>query len=143
MAVPDFVVDCSFTMAWVFRDEATNFSLELRRSLGQGAKACVPALWRWEVANVLLSSERSKRILAADASQHLSLLASLPIEVDDTAFAQAWGATHLLARKHKLTSYDAAYLELAQRRGLPLASHDDELRAAAKAEKIKILPEKR
>ncbi len=138
----NFVLDCSFAMSWVFKDEATDFGQELRRSLGQGAKAFVPALWRWEVANVILSGERSKRLSIADASQHLLLLACLPIEIDDGAVSQSWIATHLLARTHKLTSYDAAYLELASRRGLPLASLDGQLREAAKLEKVNLLPAK-
>jgi len=138
----NFVLDCSFAMTWVFKDEATEFSSELRRTLGTGARAFVPPLWRWEVGNVILSSERSKRLGVAEASQHLLLLACLPIEIDDASTAQTWSATHLLARTHKLTSYDAAYLEVAIRRGLPLASLDADLRAAAKSEKVPLLPSK-
>jgi len=129
-------------MTWVFKDEATEFSSELRRSLGQGSKCYVPALWRWEVGNVILSGERNRRLSIADASQHLLLLACLPIEVDDGSVSQVWSVTHLLARTHKLTSYDASYLELAMRRGLPLASLARDLREAAKREKIKLLPAK-
>lgn len=129
-------------MTWIFKDEATDFSSDLRRTLGTGAKAFVPPLWRWEVGNVLLTAERSKRLGVAEASQHLLLLSCLPIEIDDASIGQTWSATHLLARTHKLTSYDAAYLELAVRRGLPLASFDSTLRSAAKAEKVPLLPAK-
>lgn len=136
----NFVADCSMTMAWLLKDEAalsTDLVLDL---LGQGAIAFVPALWRWEVSNVLLLAERKKRITKGEVNSHFSLLSSLPIEYDEVAISQAWNATHILAQEHKLTSYDAAYLELALRRELPLASLDAELRAASKAEKVEVLP---
>ena len=132
----NFVLDSSFTLAWVLKDEATPETDQVLDSLGHGAKAFVPPLWRWEVANALLNVERQKRATSAETSGHLLLLESLPIEVDEAALGQAWVATHLLARKHKLTSYDAAYLELALRCGLPLASFDRELLRAAKIERV-------
>ena len=138
----NFVLDSSLALAFVLKDEATAQTDKVLDSFGQGAKACAPPLWRWEVANVLLMSERRKRITQAEAHRHLTLLKSLPIEIDDAALDQAWSATLLLAQKHKLTSYDAAYLELAIRRGVALGSLDGELRAAAKAEKVPLLPEK-
>jgi predicted nucleic acid-binding protein len=138
----NFVVDCSFAMTWVFKDEMTEFTSELRRSFSKGAQAFVPHLWQWEVSNVLLSAERSKRLSLAEASQHLLLLACLPIHADEGSHAETWKTTHLLARSHKLTSYDAAYLELALRRGLPLATLDASLRSAAKKESVDLLPGK-
>jgi predicted nucleic acid-binding protein len=136
----NFVVDCSFAMAWVIEDEAGPSTDEVLESLGQGAKAFVPPLWRWEISNGLLGIERRNRATSAEVNRHLSLLHSLPIETDDASLDQAWTATHLLAQKHKLTSYDAAYLELAIRLGLPLASLDRDLSAAAKAEKVSLVP---
>lgn len=138
----NFVADCSMTIAWLLKDEVTSATDKVLDLLGRGASAFVPALWRWEVSNVLLGAERKKRITKGQVNSHLSLLISLPIEQDEISFNQAWSATHQLAQKHKLTSYDAAYLELALRRGLPLASLDSDLRAAAKTEKLEILPEK-
>jgi predicted nucleic acid-binding protein len=138
----NFVLDCSFAMTWVFKDEATVFSSELRKTLGTGSKAFVPPLWRWEVANVILSAERCKRLAVAEASQHLLLSACLPIQIDDASIGQTWSTTHLLARAHKLTSYDASYLEVAIRRGLALATLDSSLRTAAKNEKVPLLPAK-
>jgi predicted nucleic acid-binding protein len=134
----NFVVDASFALAWVLKDEATAETDTLLDSLGQGSKAVVPALWRWEIANALLNVERRKRATKAEVGTHLTLLRSFPIEIDEAAANQAWTAAHVLAQKHKLTSYDAAYLELAIRRGLPLASLDADLQAAAKAEKVKV-----
>lgn len=138
----NFIADCSITMSWLLRDEATPATDKVLDSLGSGSTALVPALWRWEVSNVLLIAERKKRITRSEAASHLSLLSTLPIEIDESSSAQAWRGTHLLAQKHKLTSYDAAYLELAVRKGFALASLDEALRIAAKAEKIDLIPER-
>lgn len=138
----NFVLDSSLALSFVLKDEATAPTDKVLDSLGLGAKAFVPALWRWEVANALLMAERRKRIAPTDVHRHLTQLNSLPIEVDDAALDQAWTATHLLAQQHKLSSYDAAYLEMAIRRAVALGSLDSELRAAAKAEKVPLLPEK-
>lgn len=137
-----FVLDTSLALAFVLKDEATAETDRILDSFGQGAKAAAPALWRWEVGNVLLIAERRKRIIQSDVQRHLALLKKLPIEIDNTACDEAWNNTLQLAAKHKLTCYDAAYLELAMRRGLPLGSLDEELRAAAAVEKIALLPAK-
>jgi predicted nucleic acid-binding protein len=137
----NFVLDSSLALTFVFTDEATPATDAVLDSLGQGAKAFVPALWRWEVANVLLVAERGKRITQATAQQHLSQFKALPIEVDDAALDQVWTATHALGQKHKLSSYDATYLEMAIRLAVALGSLDSELRAAAKVEKVPLLPE--
>lgn len=113
----NFVLDSSLAGAFVLEDEATPATDAVLDSLGEGAKACAPALWRWEVANLLLMAERRKRLTSADRHRHLTQLKTLPAAVDE-----AWNATPLLAQKHKLSSYDAAYLELAIRRGLPLGT---------------------
>jgi predicted nucleic acid-binding protein len=138
----NFVVDASFALAWVLKDETTAETDKVLDSLGRGAKAFVPALWRWEIANGLLTVAKHKRATTTEVNGHLLRLRSLPIEIDETAPEQAWSLTHSLAQKHKLTSYDAAYLELAIRRGLPLATLDSDLIAAAKAEKVDLLPAK-
>ena len=137
----NFVLDSSLTMAFVFADEATADTDKLLDSLGQGAKALTAPLWRWEVGNALLMAERWRRVTAADSQSHLTALQVLPVELDDGASREAWHAAMLLARKHQLTLYDAAYLELAMRHGLPLGSCDMELRKAAKSEGVKTLPE--
>jgi predicted nucleic acid-binding protein len=138
----NFVLDSSLAMAFVFRDEATPETDQILDSLGQGAKAFTPALWRFEVGNVLLMAERRRRITQAECHRHLTSLQSLPVELDDNAWGEAWSATPLLARQRQLTLYDAAYLELAIRRGVPLGSLDGDLRKAAKAEGVKLLPER-
>jgi len=137
----NFVLDSSLAMAFVFQDEATSETDEILDSFGQGAKAFTVPLWRWEVANALVMAERRRRITAAESNRHLRSLQSLPVELDENAWQEAWQGTVLLARKHQLTIYDAAYLELGVRRGSSLGSLDTDLRKAAKVEGVKLLPE--
>jgi predicted nucleic acid-binding protein len=101
--------------------------------------AWVPGLWKLEVANILEMGARRGRHDTAFRNSTLADLALLPISIDAETDRQAWGATLQLAERHRLTLYDAAYLELALRRGLPLASLDSELRGAAKAEGVVLL----
>ncbi len=137
-----FVLDASLTMAFVFQDEANAQTDKILDGFGQDTEAITPALWRWDVGNVLLMAERRRRITAAESHRHLTSLQTLPVETDEHASREAWNAGLFLARGHKLTLYDAAYLELAIRRGVPLGSLDRELRHAAKAEGVRLLPEK-
>ena len=127
-----FVLDCSVTMAWGFDDEATPYTNGVRDRLAD-AQAIVPALWPLEVANATIVGERRKRLDEARSSRFLSLLSRLPIVVDEETAARAWADTMHLARAHNLSAYDASYLELAVRRGLPLACLDGKLKAAAVA----------
>jgi len=127
---PEFVLDCSLTMAWYFKDEAHAYAKAVRKALTR-ASAVVPALWRLEVANILVLGERRKRSTEAEASKWLRLMQMLPIRVDDETTVRAWSDILHVARAHDLSAYDAAYLELAERLGVPLASLDDKLKAAA------------
>ncbi len=132
------VLDSSVTLAWVYSEEtspAVNRVLQLVSSEG----AWVPSLWRLEVANVLEMGVRRRRHGAAFRDNTLADLALLPIALDQDTAAHAWGGTLRLAERHRLTLYDAAYLELAKRRDLPLATLDTELRSAGKAEKVTLL----
>jgi len=126
-----FVVDCSIAMAWLFHDEATPKTAALLDRLA-GETALVPAWWFIEIANVIAIAERKGRITPIQSDAFIADLSKLGIERDDEASARAF--THLLAlcRTHRLTSYDAIYLDLAIRRGLPLATLDADLRKAAK-----------
>ncbi len=137
-----FVLDCSVTMAWFFEDEATPATDALLDQLNQGGQAVVAQHWLLEVGNTLLMSERRKRSTLADGVHFLSILSALAVETDKETGANATSATLALARSHALTLYDGAYLELAIRRKLPLATLDKELRAAAKEVGVKCLPEK-
>lgn len=126
------VIDCSVTMAWYFKDEANPYSDAVRRALAT-ERAAVPALWPLEVANVLLMGERRKSSTQAQATKWLRFLTALPIAVDSQPPILAFDPILNLARSHKLTAYDAAYLELAIRLGLPLAARDDALEKAAQS----------
>jgi predicted nucleic acid-binding protein len=127
---PGLIIDCSITMAWCFADEATLETVRVQDRLISEA-ALVPMHWFLEVVNVLVMAERQKRIAAADASAFLQLLAALDIQTDHETSTRAFDQLPPLCRSHGLTSYDAAYLDLAVRRRLPLASLDDDLRQAA------------
>jgi len=127
-----FVLDSSLTVAWHFDDETNAYADAVEDTLAVNA-AMVPSLWPLEVANALLMGERRKRTTAAKVGQFLALLHALSIRIDDETPTRAWRETLHLARAHALSVYDAAYLELALRRGLPLASLDDQLKKAAAA----------
>ena len=132
------VLDSSVTLAWIYSAETTaQISAVFERVIESGA--WVPALWRLEVANVLEMGVRKRRSSASFRDAALADLAQLPIAVDPETDRQAWGPTAKLAARHRLTVYDAAYLELARRRGLPLATLDQDLRAAADAEDVPLL----
>src|SRR3954453_3270594 len=124
------VLDGSLTLAWYFADEADPYADAVAQGLAT-REAVVPSLWRLEIANALVVGERRKRSTEAQAAVFVARLELLPIVVDDETDARAWGETIRLARAHQLSAYDAAYLELAMRRGLPLASLDERLKAAA------------
>lgn len=128
-----FVLDCSAALAWVFGDEATPESDRLLDELGAGAAAWVPSLWHLELANVLLGACRRKRIDQAGVEAFLAGLGAYDIRVDGETVSRSWTRTIGLALEHGLSSYDAAYLELALRRGLPLATTDRALVMAARA----------
>jgi len=126
------VIDCSLAMAWYFKDEATPYTNSVRASLAT-ERAVVPVLWPLEVANVLLMAERRKRSNQTRATKWLRYLSALPIAIDQDTPFRSFDQILNLARNHKLTSYDASYLELSVRRGLPLATLDRDLKNAARA----------
>jgi len=124
------VIDSSAALSCCFEDEASarsDASFEQVRDQG----AVVPGLWHLEVANVLLQAKKRGRITTADVTMRPHLIAELPIATDNEATARAWHEILALARTEGLTTYDATYLELAIRRGLPLVTKDGALVAAA------------
>ena len=134
-----FVLDCSVTVAWLFEDEATLETDALLERL-KGSGAMVPSLWRLELGNVLAGAERRERISRARLAAYLELLDRLPIVTDSETDNRAFRETPVLARQHNLTTYDAAYLELAMRRGLELATLDKALTRAARRVEVETLP---
>jgi predicted nucleic acid-binding protein len=132
-----FVLDASITLSWAFTDESEPAAARAAELLETGADtARVPDLWRYEVRNVLLTGERSGRISAAATDRFLGQISRLRIETDTSR-----DDSHLLqlARQHKLTVYDAAYLALALHEHIPLATLDRALSRAAAAEGITLL----
>lgn len=132
------VLDASLTLSWFFDDEATpETEAVLDRASRTGA--VVPSLWRLEVANALQFALRRGRISPEYRDASLAVLERLPIVLDLETDHHAWSRTLHLAERHRLTVYDATYLELAWRRGLPLATLDKALREAAAALDVALL----
>lgn len=125
------VLDCSVTISWFMTDEKPSDSLNVLAQIGKTG-AIVPTIWQLEVGNVLLISERRKRITKEQRHSALYTLNELPITIDPFTFKHAWEETTELAERYNLTIYDACYLELALRQSLPLATFDNDLTVAAK-----------
>jgi predicted nucleic acid-binding protein len=134
-----FVIDASATLPWCFADEATAATNAVLTSLRTDDEAIVPAHWPLEVANALLIAVRRQRISPEDAHQFLVDLESLPIGVDTTTKNLVRARVFPMAGQYGLTVYDAAYLELAIREGLPLATLNNDLRKAACASGVPLV----
>jgi predicted nucleic acid-binding protein len=132
------VLDSSTIVAWLYVDETTPAIRRVIDLLAQNG-AWVPSLWSLEVANVLEIGVRRGRHDSTFRDAMLADLSLLPISTDLETDKHAWHATLQFAHRHRLTLYDAAYLELAHRRRLPLATLDADLRAAAMAEGVPLL----
>jgi len=133
--VAELVLDASFALALILEEEISASLPDIADNA-----AMVPAVWPLEVANVLLVTLRRKRLDEPTYSAALHRAAAIAPMVDSAGLDQICGPTSELARRHSLTVYDASYLELAMRSGLPLASLDQRLRAAASAEGVPLLP---
>jgi predicted nucleic acid-binding protein len=128
----NFVLDASVALAWVFEDERTEVAMSVLDHLGT-TEAMAPAIWPLEVSNALVAAERRNRLRGADAARFSSLLLELPIVVEPLERRRPFEIIGQLARTHCLSTYDAAYLELALRRGIPIATLDARLAGAAAA----------
>ncbi len=135
-----FVIDGSTAIGFFLRDEQSASCLKALEAIEVGVPTFVPAHWCVEVANGLIMAERRKRASQADITEALSLAAALPVIEDDQTAQRAGGATAALARQYGLTIYNAAYLELAMRRGAALATTDQALAKAAKAAGVTVFP---
>lgn len=134
-----FVLDCSIAVAWLFDDEASPETDALLGRLRDGG-ALVPSHWRLELGNVLTQAERRNRIAGAQIAAYLDLLDRLPIVTDAETERRALREILTLARTENLTTYDAAYLELAMRRNVQLATRDRALIRAARGIGVETLP---
>ena len=132
-----FVLDASVSLGWLLADED---NAEARRILLllRDAEGYAPAIWPLEVANALLAAQRRKRITRPEVRQALELLAELGIRLEAVSMAEA-SRLWVLAQDHRLSVYDAAYLDLALREHVPLATLDGDLRRAATALGVELL----
>ncbi len=137
-----FVVDNSVVMAWCFEDEASEYADAALECLENG-EAVVPAIWPLEIGNVLLVAERKRRLGKADVVRFLELVRALPLSVEQETPERMLTDIIALARALRLSTYDASYLDLAMRLGLPIATQDKSLMKAARKCGVPLLGEKR
>jgi predicted nucleic acid-binding protein len=135
--MPGFLPDASATLPWRFAD--TPWTEALLDRLQGGEEVMVPAHWPLEIINGLLMARRRGRVTTDQISEFVEDLACLPIRLEPLSGPAQWPAILALAEQYRLTAYDAAYLELAQRSGLPLATLDGDLRKAALAAKVALV----
>ena len=133
----NFVIDNSVVMSWCFKDEISQYADAILDSL-EVSTAIVPSIWPLEVGNILLVAERRKRLSQADSARFITLLTELPITIEQESPERMMKEILALAREHQLSSYDASYLDLAMRKGLPIATLDNGLLAAAKRSQVPI-----
>ena len=132
------VVDASIALSAILPDEFDRRANDAWELIVTGG-ALVPSHWPLEVANGLLIAQRRKRITDSDRRDTISDLMGMPLSMGDRTIEMAWSDASVLASRHHLTVYDASYLELSMRAGLPLATLDDELRRAARKERVPVL----
>ena len=127
----DWVIDSSIALAWALPDERSKEAERFLSRVSIQSVLWVPALWWYEVANALLMAQRRKRLTEAGRIRLMELYRKLPIRTDMMLDSDIMWRFHTLALEYNLSAYDAAYLELAQRRGLGLATVDHHLHGAA------------
>jgi len=134
----DFVVDNSVVMAWCFQDEASQYADAILGSL-EVSRAIVPSIWPLEVENVLLVAELRNRLSEADSARFIALLTELPITIEQESPERMMREILALAREHQISSYDASYLDLAMRKGVPIATLDNGLIKASERSQVPIM----
>jgi predicted nucleic acid-binding protein len=134
-----FVIDASVAAAWSFKDETTDYTNAVLKAVSGLVEATAPRLWAYEIRNSVLMGLRRKRITRADADEFLNSIVDLRISLVDPL---SYDGIFALADRHGLTLYDAAYLDLAMREDLPIASLDDELIRAAERARQRIFERK-
>jgi len=136
--IEHFVVDNSVVMSWCFKDETNTYADSILDRLTK-ATAVVPSIWPLEVVNVLLVAERQKRLSQSDSIRFITLISQLPIVVEHELPEKMMQELLALARGNNLSSYDASYLDLAMRKGFPIATSDNKLIEAARRTDVTIL----
>jgi predicted nucleic acid-binding protein len=133
------VIDASTALGFLMTDEQAPDALKALEALEHGVPIWVPGHWALEVSDALLTAQRRGRLTAADAATAVEVLQQLPIETDSETARRALGAIAAVARLHNLTTFDAAYLELAMRKGAALATSDSSLARAARKAAVSVL----
>ncbi len=131
----NFILDASTALAWAFEDEGGDYASAILEHL-RTADAVVPTIWPLEVANALVVGERRGRVTPAESARFVRLLLALPIAMEPAERSRSLEINLRIARTRELSAYDASYLDLALRYGIPLATLDDTLRKAAEAEGV-------
>ena len=134
----NFVLDAPVALAWAFEDERDGLALSVLDAL-ESSEAVTSHIWPLEVSNALITATRRRRISAADANRYAALLLELPIVVEPLERRRPLSEVRRLAGSHQLSAYDASYLEVALRLGVPLASGDRRLNAAAAEAGVEVL----
>lgn len=135
----ELVLDCSMALAWAIPDEGSRAADRLLGRLSRGSRLWIPALWWYELANALVAACRRGRMSEADASRLTELYGGLPLFTDTLLGSAAVSRFRALAERHGLSAYDAAYLDLAQRRGIALATLDKGLAAAGRQAGVRVV----
>jgi predicted nucleic acid-binding protein len=133
-----FVLDASTAVSWCFEEVQTPYAMAILERIAEGSEVHVPLIWPLEVTNALIKALRRRHITREELFDYAQQLAGLRVKVDLEAAARAFGEVLALAERRQLTTYDAAYLELAQRLGLEIATADGNLIQAAAAEKVPV-----
>jgi predicted nucleic acid-binding protein len=134
-----FVLDVSACMPWCCEDETTQASEQMLEWAMEGSALHVPSLWTWEILNTVAVVIKRRRITAERGKEFLEQLAKLNFKIEGPPLIADFPRLHALASLYQLTAYDVAYLDLAKRLSLPLATRDDDLTRAAIAEGVKTL----
>jgi len=135
----EMVLDSSVALAWVLPDETSSRADRLLAKLPRESVLWVPALWWYEVANALTVAQRRRRLPQRDRARAIELYGTLPVRTDAALDAHALRRFHVLAEEHGLSAYDAAYVELAQRKGLRFATFDQRLAMAARRAGVRMM----
>ena len=133
-----FVVDASVALCWYFEDQTAAYTEAIFECLARGDQALVPSVWPLEMVNALVVAWRQKSITSAQLENFITDLKDLPVEVDSQGSERIYSSVFRMSCQYQLSSYDAAYLDLALFQGLPLATLDKNLRAAARRLKVVI-----
>ena len=133
-----FVVDASVALCWYFEDQSSAYTEAVFDRLAQGDQAVVPAIWPLEMVNGLVVAWRQKSIRTDQLEDFITDLKDLPAEVEAQGSERAYSTVFRMSCRHQLSCYDASYLDLAIFQGLPVATLDRNLRAAAKRSGVEI-----